>query len=59
MIVVPTKILVDQTEERFHQFAPDLDVGKLYTFAHDVTRPVTITTYASLVRHIEDGTFFG
>ncbi len=56
MIVVPTKILVDQTAERFTQFAPDLDLGKLYTFAHDVTRPVTITTYASLVRHIQDGT---
>lgn len=56
MIVVPTKILVDQTGERFHQFAPDLEVGKLYTFAHDVTRPVTITTYASLVRHIQGGT---
>lgn len=56
MIVVPTKILVDQTAERFRQFAPDLEVGKLYTFAHDITRPVTITTYASLVRHIEDGT---
>lgn len=56
MIVVPTKILVDQTEERFHQFAPGLDVGKLYTFAHDITRPVTVTTYASLVKHIQGGT---
>ncbi len=56
MIVVPTKILVDQTAERFHQFAPDLQVGKLYSDAHDITQPVTITTYASLVRHIEDGT---
>lgn len=56
MIVVPTKILVDQTAERFHQFAPDLQVGKLYSNDHDITRPVTITTYASLVRHIQDGT---
>lgn len=56
MIVVPTQVLVDQTEKRFKQFAPELDVGKLYTYAHDITKPITITTYASLVRHIANGT---
>lgn len=56
LIVVPTRLLVDQTEERFKQFAPDIEVGKLYANAHDLTRSVTITTYASLVRHVADGT---
>src|SRR3989338_1507111 len=56
LIVVPTTILVNQTAEKFQQFAPGMEVGKLYKYARDLTKPVTITTYASLLKHIASGT---
>ena len=55
MIVVPTKILVDQTGKKIEQFAPDLDVGKIYTGAKEHGRQVTIITYDSLVNKIRSG----
>ena len=56
LIVVPTKILVEQTEERLTEFAEDLDVGKIYSQAKRQGTDVTITTYQSLVRKLDDGT---
>jgi len=56
LIVVPTKILVGQTEERINEFAEDLDVGKIYSEAKKQGTDVTIVTYQSLVRKINEGT---
>lgn len=56
IIVVPTRILVDQTGERLSEFAEGVDVGKIYSYAKEFDRQVTIITDASLARHIENGT---
>lgn len=55
LIVVPTRILVGQTEEKFKQFAPSVETGKVYSDAKQYDRPVTITTYASFLRGVENG----
>lgn len=57
LIVVPTKILVDQTEQRFQQFAPNVEVGKVYSDAKEFDRQVTITTYDSFIDKVEFGNF--
>lgn len=49
VIVVPTKILVDQTYERLKQFDPNLEVGRFYSDAKETRKKVSITTYKSLV----------
>ena len=50
LIVVPTKILIDNTESKIHEFAPDLknDLGKVYGEAKGFNKKVTLTTYDSL-----------
>ena len=55
LIVVPTTPLVEQTEERLEEFAPDLDVGKVYGYAKEHGRQVTIITYDSFVSQVRDG----
>lgn len=55
LVVVPTKILVDQTAEKLEEFAPDLDFGKVYSYAKERDRQVTIITYSSLVSQLENG----
>ncbi len=55
LIVVPTRLLIRQTEEKIEKFAPDLDVGKVYAKAKQYGRQVTVTTYYSLVSQIESG----
>lgn len=55
LIVVPTKDLVEQTEEKLQQFAEDLDVGKIYSDAKEHGQHVTITTYASFVSGVRSG----
>ncbi|MFA6548226.1 MAG: DEAD/DEAH box helicase [Candidatus Magasanikbacteria bacterium] len=55
LIVVPTQILVRQTEEKIEQFAPDLEVGKVYAKAKQYGRQITIITYNSFVEKIKDG----
>lgn len=54
LVVVPTKILVEQTEKSIHKFAKDLDVGKVYSYAKEHGRQVTIITYESLVSQVEN-----
>ena len=54
LILVPTKILVDQTAEKLEEFAPDLDFGKVYSYAKEHGRQVTIITYDSLVSELEN-----
>lgn len=55
LIVVPKKFLVKQTEEKLEEFATDLDVGKIYSLANTVGKDVTIITYQSLIKRIQDG----
>lgn len=55
LIVVPTKLLVEQTEDKLEEFTEDLDVGKVYTDAKKYGEDVTIITYQSLVKKLEDG----
>ncbi|MBI2028502.1 MAG: DEAD/DEAH box helicase family protein [Candidatus Levybacteria bacterium] len=53
LIVVPTQILVDQTEERFEEFAPTVETGKVYARSKEYEKPVTIITYASFLKDVE------
>jgi len=55
LIVVPTRILVDQTETRFKEFAPGVETGKVYMQSKEYEKPVTITTYASFLKDVEAG----
>lgn len=56
LIVVPTQLLVNQTGDRLSQHAPEIDYGKIYADAKEHGRHVTVTSYDSLVRKLEDGT---
>ncbi len=55
LAVTPTKILVDQTGKKFEEFAPDLSVGKVYSYEKNYGRQVTITTYQSFLKGVGDG----
>lgn len=55
LIVVPTRILVNQTIEKFERFAPGIETGKVYSDAKEWDRQVTITTYSSFLRGVESG----
>lgn len=48
LIVVPSRILIDQAYERFKQFNPDSDVGRVSSDYKELGKKVTITTYKSL-----------
>lgn len=50
LIVVPSRILVEQTYQRLKQFNPDLDVGRFYGDRKERDKQVTITTYQSMVK---------
>lgn len=54
MVVVPTRLLVRQTEEKFEQFAPSVETGKVHSDAKEWGRQVTITTYSSFLRGVEN-----
>lgn len=53
LVVVPTRLLVEQTEEKFEQFAPAVETGKVHSDAKEWGRQVTITTYSSFLRGVE------
>lgn len=55
IIVVPTKILVEQTEDRLKEFATNVDVGKVYSREKDWSKEVTVTTYSSLTQAVQNG----
>lgn len=57
LVVMPTKVLVDQTGEKFKQFAPGIEVGKVYGDAKEYGRQVTLTTYDSFMDKVESGEF--
>jgi len=54
LIVVPSKILVGQTGDRFEEFT-DVEFGKYFQEVKDYLKPVTITTYLSLIRGLKSG----
>ncbi|MBP7992479.1 MAG: DEAD/DEAH box helicase [Candidatus Magasanikbacteria bacterium] len=57
LIVVPTKLLITQTEKKFKQFAPDVTVGKVYGEEEKVYgQQATLITYDSLILGLDDGT---
>ena len=55
LIIVPTTILVDQTENKMGEFAEDIDVGKITGKAKEYGQQVTIITYDSFVKQVETG----
>lgn len=54
LIVVPSKILVNQTGKRIEQFT-DLDYGKYFTDIKETDNDVTVITYQSLINAVESG----
>ncbi|MDD5068477.1 MAG: DEAD/DEAH box helicase [Candidatus Pacebacteria bacterium] len=54
LIAVPKKNLVHQTAKSLERFT-DLDVGKLYQYAKEHDKPVTVSTYQSMIKETEDG----
>ena len=56
LVVVPTKLLVTQTEEELRRFIEKLNVGKVYADKKEFDKNVTITTYDSLVLQGKRGT---
>lgn len=55
LIVVPTQILVNQTEEKFREFAPATEIGKVYSRHKDYSKQTTVSTYASFLKDVESG----
>lgn len=55
LIVVSRQLLVDQTVERFQQFAPGMEVGKIYQGKKELGRQVEVTTYESMLSSIASG----
>ncbi len=56
LIVVPRKLLVEQTQEAFEEFAEDIDVGRIYSEAKEHGKDVTIITYDSLLSQLKNKT---
>ena len=53
LVVVPTQLLVHQTEKEISRFVDDVDVGKVYAYAKEHYKEVVITTYNSLVYQLK------
>lgn len=49
IVVVPKKMLVEQTKKTMADFTDDLDIGRIYSDAKEHGRQVTIITYQSLI----------
>lgn len=49
LILVPTQILVNQTMDKLRQFAPKADAGKVYAYAKEFEKNVTVMTYDSFL----------
>ena len=56
LIVVPTQILLEQTEKELDHFTEDFDFGKFYAHAKELDKDNLITTYQSMVMGVKDGT---
>lgn len=57
LVVVPTIDLLEQTAEKFDEFAPDLEYGKIFGDEKVPGKQITLITYASLVKQMEEGVF--
>ncbi|MFH1430278.1 MAG: DEAD/DEAH box helicase, partial [Candidatus Uhrbacteria bacterium] len=57
MIVVPRKEHVEQTVRKFRQFAPTLDVGRVYGRRKEFGHRLTITTYNTYVAYTKNRKF--
>lgn len=55
IVVVPKKILIEQTKKIMTDFTEDLDIGRIYSDAKEHGRQVTIITYQSLMSKIGNG----
>ncbi|OGN17043.1 MAG: hypothetical protein A3C88_02490 [Candidatus Yanofskybacteria bacterium RIFCSPHIGHO2_02_FULL_50_12] len=55
LIVVPKKMLIEQTTEKLSEFTEDLDVGRIYADAKEHGRQVTVITYQSLAGELGRG----
>ena len=55
LIVVPTKVLLSQTEKRLDEFIKHDGVGKIYTHAKQFKDSITLTTYLSFVKNLQKG----
>lgn len=55
LIVVPRRLLVEQTGIKMEEFAPEIEVGKIHAYAKEHGRQVTIITYNSLLKQLENG----
>ncbi len=54
LIIVPSKILINQTGQRLEEFT-DLEFGKYYQEEKDFSKSATTITYQSLIRGVENG----
>lgn len=55
LIVVPTRQLIEQTEQKIKKFTPELKHGKVYSYEKNFGEKTTITTYDSLVSSVKSG----
>lgn len=55
VIVVPKKILLEQTENALDKFTDNLEVGKIYGEAKERGKQVSIITYQSLLSELRNG----
>ncbi len=55
LVVVPGRLLAEQTGAKMEEFAPDIEVGKIHAYAKQHGRQVTIITYNSLIKQLENG----
>lgn len=55
LVLTPTRLLLGQTESAFSQFGDDeVSIGKVYSGEKNSAEQITLTTYASFVRHTKD-----
>jgi len=56
LVLTPTKLLINQTEAAFSKFGDeDISIGKVYSGEKNGDEQITLTTYASFVRHTKRG----
>lgn len=55
LIVVPTRQLIEQTEQKIKKFTPGLKHGKVYSYEKNFGEDVTIITYDSFVLGVNSG----
>lgn len=55
LIVVPTRQLIEQTEQKIQKFTPQLKHGKVYSHEKNYGEDITIITYDSFVSGVHSG----